>query len=135
VHDLGADVTARKLWQKYKHLEPKLTTGCYICGYDLPSQRIKVNKEKDTYLDFCGECWIKVRVVYREVGHNPWVGIRKIKDEFYARRRRRFYISILLKMVEIGLEKKTEIDLFHLAILKAGNKIRNYLLTRYPLLD
>lgn len=130
VHELGADITAKELWQKYKYLErTPVIGGCYTCGYDLPSHTIKTSKETDTYISLCGECAAKVKIENRDESRNPWVGIRKVKERFQAERMRRFYITILRKMVENGIEKQTEIDLFQLAIRKAGRKIRKFLLT------
>lgn len=129
VHELGTDVTLKRLWEKYKHLYKITSGGCFVCNSKGRSFPLKVSSNDKTSVEICVKCWEKIDAARSEHRGNPWKQIRILKEEVRALKIRKLLIENLNHMLFLGMEKKRLNDAFRHAALTAGKKIRKYLLT------
>ena len=130
VHDLGREVTEATLWMQYQNLYKEALTGCFVCHSEYQTIPFNIEGKQPHSLEMCQECAGLVQAEVAKDGCHPWKYIRLMKERIRVSNVRNFHAKNLKEMLSIGLNEKYNRDFFRIALSRAGEKIRIFLLTQ-----
>lgn len=128
VHDLGADILARELWENYKcFLKSKMGKHfCRICKNVSAGELIPVPVTGNTPPMACRLCVDIFLRELKEVG-SPWKAYENAKRLAENFNDRKFKADALRNFVNLGIQKHSERNEFARAVIRAGWLIRGHL--------
>lgn len=121
VHDLGADILVRNLWEKYKYLFKHTPEAehCRICKSTTSQDLIPIPLKANKPLMGCRPCVEVFTHQFNKTG-NPWKAYEAAKDIVKKAEIRKFRAGGLRNFVLLGMEKQSDRTRFAKAVIRAG---------------
>jgi len=129
VHELGADILAQALWEKYDfqfHYRKQQGT-CRLCKEVVPDNKLKVIPARTNKpLMACEDCFVVFSKILNEIG-KVWPAYERAKKMIGAVGVRKFRAKALKQFVLMGMDKQLDRTKFGSALIRAAWLIRTHI--------